>query len=205
MAISLCKAAGFWVDSCFSLYTLPAACWKLGENQIEWTAAYSEVCGLEAAYLLGDVGVWFRSGTPVIGCLPQTLKIGNLVYQGLPFYSGKVRYLFDVPADQKFWLQLDAFGGSCTAAACGGERTVFWGSDPIPLHSDAARTLELELILNRRNTFGPLHRFPRKQPYIAPDSFTCDDASRYCLYPTGLLCAPKVYFEESICFGGIQR
>lgn len=205
MAISLCKAAGFWVDSCFSLYALPAACWKLGENQIEWTAAYSEVCGLEAAYLLGDVGVWFRSGTPVIGCLPQTLKIGNLVYQGLPFYSGKVRYLFDVPADQKFWLQLDAFGGSCTAAACGGERTVFWGSDPIPLHSDAARTLELELILNRRNTFGPLHRFPRKQPYIAPDSFTCDDASRYCLYPTGLLCAPKVYFEESICFGGIQR
>ncbi len=32
MAISLCKAAGFWVDSCFSLYALPAACWKLGEK-----------------------------------------------------------------------------------------------------------------------------------------------------------------------------
>lgn len=205
MAIPLCKAAGFWVDSCFSLYALPAACWKLGENRIEWTASYSEACGLEAAYLLGDFGVWFRSGTPVVGCLPQALKIGNLVYQGLPFYSGKVQYLFDVPADQKFWLQLDAFGGSCAAAVCGGERTVFWDSDPIRLHSDAAQTLELELILNRRNTFGPLHRFPRKQPYIAPDSFTCDDASRYCLYPTGLLHAPEVYFEESTCFGGIQR
>ena len=106
---------------------------------------------------------------------------------------------------KKFWLQLDKLGGSCAAAVCGGERTVFWGSDPICLRSDAAHTLELELVLNRRNTFGPLHRFPRKQPYIAPDSFTCDDASQYCLYPTGLLYAPKVYFEELTCFGGIQR
>lgn len=53
--------------------------------------------------------------------------------------------------------------------------------------------MTLEVVLTRRNTFGPLHKFPIKQPYIAPDSFADATDPRYSLYPAGLLKAITLY------------
>lgn len=149
-------------------------------------------------FLLGTFGVWFRKGNPTIGLLPKKLKIGNLVHQGLPFYSGKVTYEYRLPRSGSFTLKLPKIGGSCAAASChGSTQYILWPwSTPRWERGDAGESLRVQVVLNRRNTFGPLHRFPRKQPYIAPDSFTCEDAKRYCLYPMGMLQEPELCYES---------
>ena len=198
----LLKTEKTWVDNCYSLYSIPASRWKKGANILEYSAEYSDDCGLEAMYLLGNFGVWFRTRQPVIGRLPDTLKIGSITRQGLPFYSGKIKYTFFVPEksilqdDGEKWLQVSKFGGSCAAVESDGKKIIFWDDRPVQLHQDVSAQPELEIVLNRRNTFGPLHRFPYRQPYATPDTFTCDDISRYSLYPMGLLQAPKLYLKK---------
>ncbi len=186
-----------WVDSCFSVYAVGAEVWKTGENTIELTADYSADCGLEAMYLLGDFGVYFRGGEPTIDARPQTVKIGDLTRQGLPFYGGKVFYSFKLPRRGTFRVPYPKVGASCVAVTCGGERKLMlWSGQEVVISGEAGDEAVFETVGNRRNTFGPLHRFPRKQPYVAPDCFGCEDASRYCLYPSGLLAAPALYPSE---------
>lgn len=196
--VPLEKAEGFWVDQCFGLYAVPREHWKPGENTLELTAAYSARQGLEAIYLLGDFGVWFRGTQSCIGALPKRLRIGDLTRQGLPFYSGKVRYHFEAPVSGTCYLSLPKLGGSCARVCCGEQqKLLLWSWESARLRTEQGSALVIEAVLTRRNTFGPLHRFPRTQPYIAPDSFTCDDAKRFCLYPTGLLAQPELRPEPS--------
>lgn len=50
---------------------------------------YGAGSGIEAVYLLGTFGVYIKEGTKVVlDELPQELKSGDIVVQGLPFYSG---------------------------------------------------------------------------------------------------------------------
>lgn len=192
--VSLRKTDRFWVDACFSVYELDPAVWHEGENVLELQADYSADSGLEAMYLLGTFGVWFREGTPTIGALPQSLKIGDITRQGLAFYSGSVTYRFLCPLAGDFTLRLVKYGGTCVSVSCGQEtKNLLWSWETADLTLRAEDTLTIKTVLNRRNTFGPLHRFPRVQPYIAPDSFDNADADRYCLYPLGLLRAPELY------------
>ncbi len=192
------KTDQFWVDSCYGVYALPQNLWQLGENTLELTAAYDADSGLEAMFLLGTFGVWFHKGSPTVGMLPKKLKTGDLARQGLPFYSGKVTYEYRLPRSGPFTLKLPKIGGSCAVVSCHGKTQCIpwpWYA-PCWERADAGEALHVQVVLNRRNTFGPLHRFPRKQPYIAPDSFNCDDAKRYCLYPMGLLKEPELYYER---------
>lgn len=194
--VPLKKAEEVWVDRCFTLYTLPCELWQKGDNVLELTATYGRDSGLESIFLLGNFGVWFRRGIPTLGQLPQKLKIGDLTHQGLPFYSGKVSYTFSLPKDGDFRLGLPKVEGSCAVGNCHGvSHCIPWYYHK-PAWKDVTlgEKLEVQVVLNRRNTFGPLHRFPRKQPYIAPDSFTCEDKDRYCLYPMGLLQPPELYY-----------
>ncbi len=190
-AVPLKKLDRFWVDSCFALYELPCRLWQTEDNMLTLTASYGEESGLEAMYLLGEFGVWLRKDIPVMGAMPHRLKVGDIVHQGLPFYSGKVTYQFAVPDENAVTLRLSGVGGSCALATCGGETKMIPWEWVTPTFQTEDHQLQIQVVLNRRNTFGPLHRFPRKQPHIAPDSFTCDD-KRYCLYPTGLLKAPEI-------------
>lgn len=194
--VPLKRTDNFWVDGCFALYALPHALWQQGENLLELTADYTQNSGLESMFLLGNFGVWFKKGVPTVGRLPKKLRIGDVTKQGLPFYGGKVGYTFHLPRGGAFSLRLPKVGGSCAMVECHGETHCipwYWHT-PEWEAAEKGEALDVQVVLNRRNAFGPLHRFPRKQPYIAPDSFTCDDASRYCLYPTGLLQSPELRY-----------
>lgn len=185
----------FWIDRCFRVYMIAEDVLLPSSNTLEITADYTETGGLENIYLLGDFGVYFRKGSAAIGTLPDKIRIGNLVNQGFPFYGGKITYHFDLPhavQASELLLSLPEIGGSCALADYAGDvqmipwtwRGVQWQGE------DHAQELSIQLVLNRRNIFGPLHRFPLKQPYVAPDSFVCHDLERYSLYPMGLLEKP---------------
>lgn len=190
--IALRQTQQQWVDPCFRLYELPAEAWKTGENLLELSARYGDSCGLETMFLLGQFGVRMRFGTPVLDRLPRRLHCGDLTAQGLPFYSGTVSYrLAPLPRGQ-YRMAMPSIGGSCAAVGSGEQREVLlWPWQQTQVRADADVTVEV--VLTRQNTFGPLHRFPRKQPYTAPDSFRNASRRRYCLYPTGLLKRPKLF------------
>lgn len=192
--VELKKEDRQWIDDCFEIYRLPKSSWTIGKNILELTAFYSEENGLENLYLLGNFGVWFHKEIPYIGKLPCKIKHGNLVKQGLPFYSGKITYEYPIPCTGDIKLKLPKIGGSDVIAECQGtEKNVPWAWEhPVWKQVKQGENLKITVVLNRRNTFGPLHKFPVKQPHITPDSFQCDDLSRYSLYPTGILKMPEI-------------
>ncbi|HHW00934.1 MAG TPA: hypothetical protein GXX36_15475 [Clostridiaceae bacterium] len=59
--------------------------------------------------------------------------------------------------------------------------------------------VQLEVVLTRRNTFGPLHLLPAVQASYGPESFISegDNYSRdYALIPSGLLSEPELIIME---------
>lgn len=195
------KTDTFWIDRCFHVYEIMPDILHKGENTIVLSAAYTEQSGLEDLYLLGSFGVYFRKGTPVIGYAPKHIRIGNLVRQGFPFYGGKVTYHFTLPKEtgRIIKIGLPGMAGSCANVQYAQSvqmipwehRLTQW------TRKNGTDHFSVQLVLHRRNTFGPLHRFPLKQPYTAPDSFICEDCHRYALYPIGLLKPPIVdYIKE---------
>lgn len=180
---------GWWVDPCLKKIRVSPSCLRPGTNEVELTATFTEDLNIEALYLTGNFGVDMTSGRPVLARLPETLRIGNIVEQGLPFYSGTVSYhVGEMPAGE---LEVSGFGGACVGLSDGGMiafapyRTVFSGGD-----------LSINVVLGRRNTFGPLHQTTLHPAYCAPDSFfTVGDAytESYVLLPQGLLEKPGFF------------
>lgn len=193
------ESAKHWIDRCFRVYQIQDGALQQGENIIELTAEYTSASGLENLYLLGDFGVYFRNGKVTVGKAPKKLRVGNLVRQGFPFYGGKVKYYFDLPAGsgERLKIRLPKMDGSCAIIHYEGQaQMVPWEYRSTYWENKKADRFAVELVLHRRNTFGPLHLFPVRQPYTAPDSFVCTDTQRYSLYPTGLRSLPEVYYTE---------
>ena len=85
---------GWFIDPCFRKILLPVGSLKKGANVLEFSASFHQELNPEAIYLLGTFGVlrgWTRK-RPYIDRLPKTLKIGDVCSQGLPFYTGRIRY-----------------------------------------------------------------------------------------------------------------
>jgi hypothetical protein len=71
-------------------------------------------------------------------------------------------------------------------------------SAEITEHLPGNNKLHLEIILTRRNTFGPLHQLPLKAGAYGPGNFITGGANwsdNYMLYPAGLLQAPEIIFS----------
>lgn len=86
------KITGHWIDPCFDELVLPAAYLRKGENVVRLTAKYEDSLNLECAYILGEFGVSLRGSAATICKLPETLALGDVTGQGLPFYSGSIAY-----------------------------------------------------------------------------------------------------------------
>lgn len=75
---------------------------------------------------------------------------GNIVPQGLPFYSGSITYELDQPVEGKVSVTLDEM----TAAVC----MLHGDTDEIiafaPYEAAVTGLKSIEMVFNRRNTFG---------------------------------------------------
>jgi hypothetical protein len=170
---------------------------KNGANELELSADFAEGLDLEAVYLLGNFGVYHIStGRPVIDQLPPLLKTGDVCQQGLPHYTGRIQYEIKMPPTtrkhRKF--RLPSFGG---AVAClnlpGGEPIILPFKPHETMLPGAIDALVCEVVLTRRNLFGPLHLVPKKQNAITPASFRSSGPAYSPtpqLFPSGLLAAP---------------
>jgi hypothetical protein len=160
---------GWWIDPDIRLLELPAL--LEGENELVAEMDYTAQTELEDMFLLGDFGVrrldaagpW-RAENLTVSAAPDTLKIGPWTDQGLPFYTGGVRYQLPRPklsAGQRLRVLLGS--PACTAAAVHvGDKTFALPFPPFEVDitdalTDAVQSLTVEIVGGRKNCLGPLH------------------------------------------------
>ena len=186
------ESKGNWIDQCFCELDVPDGCLHVGVNAIVVEMEYWKTSGIEAVYLLGDFGVEVSGGNAQLCDLPETLAFGDVVKQGLAFYSGAIDYeLPHMPAGEVMVSVPDFEGGLVQlVGAEGDEKTVAF-----PPFAGTVRNLEaVRVVITRRNTFGPLHEKIRPTGYGPGDWMLEGDKwnVNYSLYPEGLMEAPEV-------------
>ena len=201
-AIVIPEDPQWFIDIALKRISLPASSLVAGENVLSLKTRLQTDTDLEAIYLLGDFGVYRRAGDLVLADLPDTLVIGDLAEQGLPFYSGKLSYycqLSELPKCDRIVCELTEFGAACGKITLQGSEAVI-AFPPYRANFDAAgrnQTLRIDLTLTRRNLFGPLHQKSKGNLMTAPVSYRTEGANfsrEVQLDPSGLLSAPTVQF-----------
>ncbi|HAZ62609.1 MAG TPA: hypothetical protein DCZ72_03220 [Armatimonadetes bacterium] len=179
-----------WIDLAFWRYDVPETTLQTGTNTLEVSLAYDETAGLEAAYLLGEFGVRLEGRTAALSCLPEKLALRSVVDQGLPFYSGTIAYrLPDLPAGA-VWVDVPAVEGALCRLRRDDQLVRLPWSPRRAVVPAGPGPLEVEVVLTRRNTFGPLHLVPARSDAYGPDHFETSGATwsdEYVLWPAGLL------------------
>lgn len=201
------RCPGQWVDGCFHLFRIDSVHLRLGHNTITLKTRFNQGSNLEAIYLLGDFGVRLAGTKATLTALPERIAPGDLTAQGFPFYGAGVIYqLPPVPAciaGERLVLAIDGLDAACVVARCEEEEKVIafppytaditeWQGTPI----------ELEYVLTRRNTFGPLHQYPLTPASCAPTNFYTQGEhyleNSYGLIPQGMTgqVTVRVYMTE---------
>lgn len=190
---------GWWVDPAIQTIDLAPGLLVQGVNKLELTADFRQDMNLEAAYLLGKFGVKLDGTKKTLSTLPEQLAVGDLSSQGLPFYSGAVTYrvpLGDKPqSGQHVFLETPKFEAACIKAAK--DKIIPWPpyECEVTAEAQAGGELEVQAVLTRRNTFGPLHQVPVRVGGYGPGNWTTGGkgwSQDYQLYPAGLLEPPVI-------------
>jgi len=200
--LSAADRTGWWVDTCFERIPFPSNCLRKGQNVVELRTRFHQGVNLEAIYLLGQFGVRTDGSRSVLTKLPDRLAVGDITKQGLPFYSGPLTYKLPLPvrpADgTRLFIAVPRFQAAVAKVSSAGTppQYIAWQpyeADVTEAAVDAA-TLELELVLTRRNTFGPLHQKPLLAPGYGPQNFLTEGehfSENHMLLPSGLLAPPE--------------
>ncbi|MGN6627542.1 MAG: hypothetical protein ACTHLN_13070, partial [Tepidisphaeraceae bacterium] len=196
---------GWWVDPAIKRIPLPRTQLQAGANVLDLTVDFDEGVNLEAIYLLGDFGVAIDGTGLTLNRLPTHLRAGDVTSQGLPFYGGTIRYELPVSSTgekRRLLLELPKMEAACAKVV--GELLpplmIAWQ----PLRADVTEhvtegKLVLDVVLTRRNTFGPLHQVPLRTANYGPDNFVTEGerwSDSYMLYPAGLLAPPVLIAGE---------
>ena len=191
-----------WVDICFKKTPLPTNLLKQGKNIIELEGEFDEETDLESIYLFGDFGVKLEGKKKTITSLPKKLKAGSITNQGLPFYSGGVRYkipIGETPGEKIFISVAENEGALIKVFA--GEKLIGYAPwepyeiDITDVVKAGVKEIDVEVVLTRRNTFGPLHQIPLIAHAYGPDNFITEGVrftDEYMLYPAGILASVKL-------------
>ncbi len=199
------QECGWWCDlSLRRLPTDPAAI-KTGENILELECAYSETHpGLEIIYLLGDFGTKLKKNERILTAPPASLKTGDWVPQGLPFYSGTITYRLPVSykpgMNEHVFLHTAAFRGTAIRVRAGDQTAgiIAWPPYEIEvteLLRGAAGELEIDLFTHRRNSHGPFHYAEKWPSWTGPGQFISTGeqwSEGLQLVPCGLMAVPEL-------------
>ncbi|MCX7046178.1 MAG: glycosyl hydrolase [Candidatus Sumerlaeota bacterium] len=218
--ISNAAMEGWWVDTAFQKVPLPSGLLRAGANELECETIFHEGINIEALYLIGDFGVRVEGTKKILTALPEKIAVGDLTAQGFAFYGGAITYKIPAAAKlgdgERAFIVTPKFEAACVKVMASSgkiERLIAWqpyeaeitealapgGKDV--LETAMGGEIELEVVLTRRNTFGPLHQIPLKAEAYGPGNFTTEGenfSQNYMLYPSGLLQAPEIYYAKSI-------
>jgi hypothetical protein len=202
------EADGWWIDPAIEKVALPQQALVKGDNTLELQMAFSEDKSIEAIYLIGEFGVRVAGTEKTLTGLPGRLAVGDVTSQGLPFYSGTIRYEIPVryqpQADEYAFIELPGFEGACAKVSSEGRapRMIAWQPYEAEITEDlrAAGTIFVDVVLTRRNTFGPLHLVPKRSGAYGPGHWITGGkqwSDEYQLWEAGLLSPPRLRIATS--------
>jgi hypothetical protein len=190
---------------------------KIGENTIELSCQFDLDVPVEDLYLVGNFGVKKLSDTKyVLTDEPRSLRNGDWVKQGYPFYAGTMRYktsfyLEKKPSkNERVLIRLPEAKGTLFLIRVNGK-----GPIPVcwhPLEADVTKLvrgnqneLTIDVVSSLRNTFGPLHNklanpyFPEHY-YVGPFSFTDEHnwTDAYLFVPYGLINGAELVIRRQV-------
>ncbi|MBQ7032663.1 MAG: hypothetical protein IJN25_03250 [Clostridia bacterium] len=151
---------GYYIDR--AIHKIPGLPVQKGENILEITMPFTDSIQPQVMYLLGDFGVSVKGTRAEIVPKEESLFVGDVSRQGLPFYGGNISYTFEVETEK------------CTAAVeCSFFRAAALhilvdGEDGGLIFAPPYRSRKLELskgkhtvtvtaLGTRENTLAPLH------------------------------------------------
>jgi hypothetical protein len=211
MPVCIDAECGWWVDPSLRTIPLDPAVIRGGKNEILLECAYDEKHpGLEALFLLGDFGVEVKGTQKKITPPVQSLRMGDWVEQGLPFYAGAVRYLKPIrPAlgeGERLFVRVPDYRGSALRVLVDGREAGFRAWEPYEIDitdfvaGRVEATLAIEVIGHRRNSHGPLHAGRKFLLYIGPAQFEGHEGEveDYQLVPCGLMATPELIVRRPV-------
>ncbi len=196
---------GRWIDEAFHKFTLDGALLKEGKNTIRLEADFYETLNIEAVYITGDFGVCVHNSDKTVINPVRRVYHGDIAKQGLPFYSGAVTYKADIPYNpgERVIIRLPDFEAAVVKVSANGEKpkAIAWQpyeADITDMLKAGQNTLNIEYVLTRRNTFGPLHSKPARHGAYGPETFLLsgdDWTNDYIFLPAAMTAVPEIIIK----------
>ena len=193
---------GWYVDKAIRTVPLPEL--VAGENVLEITVPIGRRTNLEYFYLLGDFGVRVSGTKKTITAPVRKLGFGDITKQGLPFYTGNMKYIFRVRTEGDFAVRVPAYRGGLVKVFVDGEDAGNIAFSPYKLTVKAEpgeHEVAVRLYGTRQNGFAQLHHTPGVYFYQSPNSWrSAGDlwCYEYQLKPAGVLKSPEIYGASAI-------
>ncbi|MFO7871065.1 MAG: glycosyl hydrolase [Kiritimatiellia bacterium] len=205
-SVSADSECGWWVDPSLRKIPLDPAGLRNGLNRLRLACRYDPTHpGLEIVYLLGSFGARV-SGTKVsLTSLPDSLRLGDWVKQGLPFYSGSVAYHTVVNRrprkKETISVRVNDFRGAAVRVLVNGTEAgiIAWEPKEVEITDNLKKSkthLVLEVLGHRRNSHGPLHNARKWNRWTGPGQFT-NDIPGCQLVPCGLMSPPELITRKA--------
>lgn len=189
---------GYYIDEdAIRVINLPDI--KKGHNVLKIELDVCEHTYIESCYLLGDFGVKVEGRKATVIPMPKEIHYGNLVGQGLPFYSGNIVYHTKFTGDKKT-LEIQRYDGMAVSVAVDGRRCEGMLAFPpnriyLGDTGDGEHTLDITLYGKRVNTLAPLHDVILKPSFASPETYKRGDrwfTYDYLFRENGILTAPRI-------------
>ena len=191
------KQDGWYVDRCIETVPLPGL--KAGENILDIDVPIGRRTNLEYFYLLGDFGVRVCGSQKTVTEPIRKLGWGDIVSQGLPFYTGNLIYSFKVVSDGDFAVRVPQYRGGLIKVLVDGMEAgnIVFSPYELAVKADAGEHLvQLRLYGTRQNGFAQLHHTQGVYFYQSPNSWrSAGDlwSYEYRFKPAGILKSPEIY------------
>lgn len=196
---------GYYVDKYIKTVYLGNI--RKGENIIHIKMPFGQRTDLELCYLIGNFGTGYCGTEQYLCLLPEKLRFGSVVQQGMAFYGGNICYQTEVVLDKDCDLEVEAtcYRGALLKVSLDQKKTKNLTFAPYKAVFEQVpagkHILVYELFGNRYNTFSALHTLlaDKKRVYIGPDYWRSQDdgwAYEYQTRPFGILKAPIVRTKE---------
>jgi len=184
----------------FSIYKVKLGKIIKGENELLITYPFGPSANLESVFVLGFFGVKVVGTESTIFSLPERIGFGEILSQGLPFYSGAVTYKLPVNVENGF-VEVEAsdYRGALITVSLDGEKKGRIIYPPYTLRIENVENGEHEigvtLFTHRYNSFGPIHLVDEKESWHGPGAWRSTGRNwsyEYVLRKTGVLKASVI-------------
>lgn len=191
------EVTGWFVDRDIETVKLPPL--KKGLNVLEAEVPVGKRTNLEAMYLLGDFGVRVRGTEKTVTDPVRSLGFGDIVPQGLPFYTGNLHYFFDLETEDTLTIRVPQYRGGLIRLYVDGEDRGSIVFSPYRLTvtglERGVHHIDLKLYGTRQNGFAQLHHTQGVYFYQSPNSWRSDGdlwSYEYRFKPMGILKSPEI-------------